>query len=67
MHEPQSSGGYTYYTGSRNGGSQSYPTDGTYNFPPTYLDPGNTAWSAGQQAFYPYSEYQYPHPLQVGP
>jgi hypothetical protein len=57
MHAPASSGGYEYFTGARNGGSQSYPTETS--------DTGNMAFSpAGANAYYPYTPYQYPHPLQ---
>jgi hypothetical protein len=67
MHAPAGSGGYTYYTGTRAGGSQTYPTDGTY-YPTDGLgDNGNTAFSAaGANAYYPYTPYTYPHPLQGG-
>jgi hypothetical protein len=56
MHAPAASGGYTYYTGIRNGGSTIAPTTG---------DTGNTAFSAsGPNAYYPYTSYTYPHPLR---
>jgi hypothetical protein len=55
---PASSGGYEYYTGSRQGGSQTHPTE---------ADTGTMAFSAGTQAYYPYTSYTYPHPLQAGP
>jgi hypothetical protein len=58
MHEPQSAGGYEYFTGTRQGGSST---------PPTSSDPGGMAFSAtGANAYYPYGMYTYPHPLQGG-
>jgi hypothetical protein len=56
MHAPEASGGYGYYTGTRKGGSQTAPTGS---------DPGNTEFSVtGTNAYYPYTPYTYPHPLQ---
>lgn len=58
MHAPQSSGGYEYYTGAKQGGSTTYPTSD---------DTGSTAFSpTGANAYYPYTAYTYPHPLQGG-
>ncbi len=65
MHAPAASGGYTYYTGSRTGGSQTAPTDGTTYSVDGLGDNGNTAFSAtGANAYFPYTPYTYPHPLQ---
>jgi hypothetical protein len=56
MHAPASSGGYEYFTGARQGGSQTAPTAS---------DTGSMAFSAsGANAYYPYTPFQYPHPLQ---
>lgn len=65
LYEPASSGGYTYYTGTRRGGSQTYPTNGGYAFPGgAFTDGGDTAFSSsGASVFYPYTPYAYPHPL----
>jgi hypothetical protein len=58
MHEPQSSGGSESFTGSRQGGSQTAPTT---------TDTGSMIFSAaGANAFYPYTAFVYPHPLQTG-
>lgn len=59
LHAPQSSGGYEYFTGSLNGTSDTYPTNGLGN--------GTMAFSSsGANAYYPYTPYQYPNPLQGG-
>jgi hypothetical protein len=56
LHAPQSSGGYEYFTGSRAGGSTAAPTAS---------DTGSMAFSSsGANAYYPYTPYTYPHPLQ---
>jgi hypothetical protein len=56
LHAPQASGGYSYYTGERKGGSTTYPTKN---------DIGSTAFSVnGANAYYPYTPYVYPHPLR---
>jgi hypothetical protein len=63
MHAPQATGGRTVYSGSRNGGSTGVPTDGGSGLP---ADNGDTSFNAGlSNLFYPYSEYDYPHPLQA--
>jgi hypothetical protein len=50
--------GYEYYTGTRNGGSQTAPTTN---------DTGSMAFSSsGNNAYYPYTPYEYPHPLRTG-
>ncbi len=55
-HAPAASGGYEYYTGARQGGSQAAPTTS---------DTGSMIFSAtGANAYYPYSAYVYPHPLR---
>lgn len=57
LHSPQSSGGYEYFTGSRKGGSQTFPTA---------TDTGSMAFSSsGSNAYYPYIPYTYPHPLDA--
>ena len=56
MHAPQSTGGYEYFTGLRQGGSQS---------PPTQSDTGSMSFSAsGASAYYPYTPTPYPNALQ---
>ncbi len=56
LHAPQPSGGYEYFTGSRKGGSTTAPTQ---------MDTGNMGFSdLGANAYYPYTPYQYPHPLR---
>jgi len=58
MAAPAASGGYEYYTGARQGGSTTAPTTS---------DTGSMAFSAsGANAYYPYTPYTYPHPLQAG-
>ncbi len=58
MHAPAAIGGKTSYTGARNGGSQSAPTE---------ADTGSAVFSSsGPNAYYPYTPYQYPHPLAGG-
>jgi hypothetical protein len=57
MHAPQATGGYEYFTGSRQGGSQTHPTEN---------DTGSMAFSpSGANAYYPYTPYAYPHPLSL--
>jgi hypothetical protein len=57
MHAPQSSGGYSYYTG-RSGASNTYPTNGSSDT--------SVFSSSGANAYYPYTPYTYPHPLISG-
>ena len=60
MNEPASSGGSESFTG-KNGGSSAYPTDGVRH--PTL---GNMTFSSsGANAHYPYTPYNYPHPLRT--
>jgi hypothetical protein len=59
LHAPAATGGKESFTG-LNGGSATAPTDGI-----TYPTLGNMTFSAsGANAYYPYTPYQYPHPLQ---
>lgn len=61
LHAPESSGGRGEYSG-RAGGSTTYPTDGTL-----VTDSGTLAFNGEvANAFYPYTAYTYPHPLQGG-
>jgi hypothetical protein len=56
MHAPASSGGKASYTGSRAGGSTTAPTTD---------DTGSMSFSSsGANAYYPYTPFVYPHPLQ---
>jgi hypothetical protein len=56
MHEPAASGGKESYTGARKGGSTTAPTED---------DIGNTIFDgSGENAYYPYIPYIYPHPLR---
>ena len=56
MHAPAATGGKSTYTGTRNGGSDATPTTG---------DCGSMTFSgSGANAYYPYTTYTYPHPLQ---
>lgn len=58
LHAPQSSGGSESFTGA-GGASGSAPTDGV-----TWPTLGTMTFSAaGANAYYPYTPYQYPHPL----
>lgn len=58
LHAPQATGGSESFTG-QNGGSSSYPTNGS-----TYPTLGNMTFSAsGPNAYYGYVPYTYPHPL----
>jgi hypothetical protein len=58
MAQPAASGGHEYYTGARQGGSQTDPTSS---------DTGSMAFTgSGANAYYPYTPYTYPHPLQGG-
>jgi hypothetical protein len=60
FHEPQASGGSESFTG-QNGASNTYPTDGT-----TLPTLGTMTFSPeGPNAYYPYTPYVYPHPLQT--
>ena len=61
LHAPQSSGGSESFTGAP-GGSSSFPTNGS-----TYSTLGNMIFTAsGPNAYYGYTAYTYPHPLQGG-
>lgn len=58
MHAPQSSGGRTYFTGTRWGGSQSLPTA---------ADTGTLVFtSSGANAYYPYTPFG-AHPMEGSP
>ena len=58
FHAPQASGGRETFTGARFGGSTAAPTQ---------TDSGSMTFScAGANAYYPYTPYTYPHPLQGG-
>lgn len=59
LHAPEASGGKEIFTG-LNGASGSYPTDGS-----TYPTLGTMQFVADSaNAYYPYTPYQYPHPLR---
>lgn len=61
VHAPQSSGGSESFTGA-NGATNGYPTDGVL-----YPTLGTMTFSAsGPNAYYGYTPYQYPNPLQGG-
>ncbi len=59
LHKPQSTGGMEIFTG-KNGASNTYPTDGK-----TYPTFGTMKFIADTcNAHYPYTPYEYPHPLR---
>lgn len=64
MHEPRATGGKSVYEG-RPGGSQSAPTQtdsGTLHAPNTGFTNASGVSTDGNNAYYPYTPYTYPHP-----
>ena len=67
LHAPEPSGGYEYFNG-RHGASSTFPTNkGTSTAVDSSVTDSTGTMvfsSSGPNAYYPYSPYTYPHPLQ---